>query len=121
MLRTITLMLVMAGCGAAPLPGAPQLGTTCDAGALWQCYTSTSFALCESGAWQEYACADTCDPSGSGKCSPLIVNGAACPKSMAGDQYCADSKTQGTCTGGKWVLKSCVSCVPNGSLSSCVE
>lgn len=121
MLRAMVVSTVLlAGCGAAPLPNAPQLGTECDGGdsaASRVCYTSTSFAFCGAGTWDEYPCDGNCSASGATRCAPRIVVGETCPSSWQGYGSCLSATELASCQGGKWVSRSCSCSNANGIVS----
>lgn len=101
-MRALVLVVVLTGCG---LPGAPQVGTACDAGAPRECYSESSFAFCDNGKWSTYACADRCTNVQSQICKPKsAVVGEKCPLSWEGSGDCTDSDKSfvALCEAGKW-------------------
>jgi len=115
-----TVVLVMAGCGAAPLPGAPQLGTACDqATTVWECYSAQDVAFCNGGTWDSYPCEARCSNEQKPRCTVKISEGAECPSSWENTGRCVSGTQQALCQGGKWVYHSCGTCDQQSWGSSC--
>jgi len=113
MLKTMAVAVVMlAGCGPAPLPGSPKLGSACDSATdARECYTEASIAFCDGSTWAEYPCEDRCSNAQSPKCTLQRPKaGDACPSSWENAGMCAAADTFARCVSGKWVTCSCLSC-----------
>ena len=118
-MRYLWMVVVMAGCGALPLPGAPQLGTACDATSVMECYSQEEIAFCNSGKWDAYPCTARCSNEQKPRCTIRMTAGDTCPASWEGAGGCVDGVTQALCEGGKWVHHSCGQCDQQSWGSSC--
>lgn len=107
-MRALILVVVMMGCGPARLPGAPEPGKACAAGAMGECTTSATVAYCEDGKWVEYNCPGECRNAQSPRCNwDLSMLGDACPKSFEGTAFCATSVRMFKCTNGHYAAMDC--------------
>ncbi|MBL8911647.1 MAG: hypothetical protein JNM17_13220 [Archangium sp.] len=84
-----------------------------------ECYSETSFALCDGTKWVEFPCADRCSNVKTPVCAFKRGVGTACPVSWEGSAYC-DGNTFVTCQSGKWANKmTCSSCDESAGFASC--
>lgn len=116
----MVVVVGLVGCGAAPLPGAPQLGTACDqATTVRECYSAQEVAFCNEGQWESYPCEGRCSNEQSPRCIIKKTEGAACPVAWENSADCISDTQQAVCSGGKWVFKSCGSCTQTSFSSTC--
>lgn len=108
MRKALLVAVVVMGCGPAPLPGAPTLGSSCVASAEPECITAASVGYCESGKWVEYACPSECRNAQSPRCDwGLSAPGDACPAAKEGAAFCGTSMRAIRCISGKYVAEEC--------------
>ena len=111
MLR-IALVVVMAGCGAGRLPGAPDVGATC-ASQEPECSSRATVAICEGGRWAEYECPSDCSNTQSRRCDwSKVTLGSECPASFGGGALACNAAGTAalSCRGGVVVETTCPRC-----------
>jgi hypothetical protein len=119
MLRVLVIV-ALAGCGPARLPGAPEPGKACD-GQTPECSSVASISICESGKWADYGCPSSCSNAQATRCDWSKAQvGDECPASMEGLAVgCNATGTAGLgCRGGLIAETPCPRCVVREDMGS---